>query len=268
MARQSSRPGQLSAEGDERIGFYVYALAWGVNQGLLERRRFEPAVQRGWTALAACVDADGKLTHVQPIGADPRNFPETATEVYGVGAFLPRRQRDLATEWPCWRERDPALWRWMFPIHPHSGGGQLATVELVLAGMRRARGTFGGGPGCPADSRWTDPSSWTAAPRASRIRRPTRSSRARPGTACFSRPTSSRMKNAGLSSSTRRPLAAHPAGPRQDLRPPGPGTLPRHGWGKRPDRAPHVSAGSHPGRGNGEQWNRRLEQAHPPPHRR
>jgi hypothetical protein len=25
---------------------------------------------------------------VQPIGADPKNFPEDSTEVYGVGAFL------------------------------------------------------------------------------------------------------------------------------------------------------------------------------------
>jgi hypothetical protein len=31
---------------------------------------------------------DGKLTHVQPIGADPKKFDEASTEVYGVGAFL------------------------------------------------------------------------------------------------------------------------------------------------------------------------------------
>jgi unsaturated rhamnogalacturonyl hydrolase len=69
-------------------GFYVYALAWGINQGLLERSTYGEAVQRGWRALGECVDADGRLTHVQPIGADPRNFPGDATEVYGVGAFL------------------------------------------------------------------------------------------------------------------------------------------------------------------------------------
>jgi rhamnogalacturonyl hydrolase YesR len=69
-------------------GFYTYALAWGVNQGLLDRATFEPAVRKAWAALVACVDADGKLTHVQPIGADPKKFAEDATEVYGVGAFL------------------------------------------------------------------------------------------------------------------------------------------------------------------------------------
>ena len=69
-------------------GFYAYALAWGVNQGLLDRAQFEPAVRKAWVALVACVAADGKLTHVQPIGADPKKFAEESTEVYGVGAFL------------------------------------------------------------------------------------------------------------------------------------------------------------------------------------
>jgi unsaturated rhamnogalacturonyl hydrolase len=69
-------------------GFFTYALAWGVNQGLLDRATFEPAVRKGWAALVDCVDADGKLTHVQPVGADPKKFTEDSTEVYGVGAFL------------------------------------------------------------------------------------------------------------------------------------------------------------------------------------
>jgi len=69
-------------------GFYVYALGWGVNQGLLDRSKYEPAVRRGWSALVGCLDPDGKLTHVQPVGADPKAFADDATEVYGVGAFL------------------------------------------------------------------------------------------------------------------------------------------------------------------------------------
>ena len=69
-------------------GFYTYALAWGVNTGLLDRATYAPAVRRAWSALVGCVAPDGKLTHVQPIGADPKKFPADATEVYGVGAFL------------------------------------------------------------------------------------------------------------------------------------------------------------------------------------
>jgi unsaturated rhamnogalacturonyl hydrolase len=69
-------------------GFYVYALAWGMNNGLLDRAQFGPAVFKGWAQLASCLAGDGKLTHVQPVGADPKRFPEDSTEAYGVGAFL------------------------------------------------------------------------------------------------------------------------------------------------------------------------------------
>ncbi|MGO4377080.1 glycoside hydrolase family 88 protein [Pseudoduganella sp. RAF19] len=69
-------------------GLYTYALAWGVNQGMLDAQRFGPAVRKAWQALVANVNADGKLTHVQPIGAAPKTFDNELTEVYGVGAFL------------------------------------------------------------------------------------------------------------------------------------------------------------------------------------
>lgn len=69
-------------------GFITYALAWGVNQGLLDRRKFEPAVRKAWAALVNCVEPDGRLTHVQPIGGNPEKFDPNSTEVYGTGAFL------------------------------------------------------------------------------------------------------------------------------------------------------------------------------------
>ena len=69
-------------------GFFCYALAWGVNQGLLDRAKFEPVIDKAWAGLVACMADDGKLTHVQPIGADPKKFDPNLSEVYGVGAFL------------------------------------------------------------------------------------------------------------------------------------------------------------------------------------
>jgi rhamnogalacturonyl hydrolase YesR len=68
--------------------FYCYGLAWGVNRGLLERNRYAPKVLKAWAALGACVDGDGRLTHVQPVGYDPRKFDPESTAPYGVGAFL------------------------------------------------------------------------------------------------------------------------------------------------------------------------------------
>lgn len=69
-------------------GFIVYALAYGVNEGLLEKDVFVPVIQKGWQAMLDAVNEDGKLGYVQPIGADPRKVTADMTEVYGVGAFL------------------------------------------------------------------------------------------------------------------------------------------------------------------------------------
>lgn len=69
-------------------GFFVYALLYGINEGLLPRDKFLPVAQKGWDALLSAVEEDGKLGFVQPIGADPRKVGREMTEVYGPGAFL------------------------------------------------------------------------------------------------------------------------------------------------------------------------------------
>ena len=69
-------------------GMFIYGLAWGVNQGLLDRAAYEPAVRKAWQGLVGCVDADGKLTHVQPAGSAPVKFAEDSTAPYGGGIFL------------------------------------------------------------------------------------------------------------------------------------------------------------------------------------
>ena len=67
---------------------FTYGLAWGVNQGLLDRATYEPAVQKAWVGLMNCVDADGKLTHIQPAGSAPAQFDADSTQPYGSGVFL------------------------------------------------------------------------------------------------------------------------------------------------------------------------------------
>ena len=68
--------------------FIVYALAYGINEGLLDKDTFLPILVKGWNAQVSAVDADGKLGYVQPIGADPKKVTRNMTEVYGVDAFL------------------------------------------------------------------------------------------------------------------------------------------------------------------------------------
>ena len=45
-------PASLPNPETSGTGFFIYSLAWGINQGLLDRATFEPAVRRGWIALA------------------------------------------------------------------------------------------------------------------------------------------------------------------------------------------------------------------------
>jgi len=70
-------------------GFFCYALAWGINNGLLDSKTYLPAVEKAWIALNGVVNEEGRVGWVQPIGADPRkNFTADSWEVYGTGAFL------------------------------------------------------------------------------------------------------------------------------------------------------------------------------------
>ncbi len=67
---------------------FTYGLAWGINQGLLDPATYGTAVDKAWTALGDCVDADGKVTHVQPAGSAPALFPAETNAPYGAGTFL------------------------------------------------------------------------------------------------------------------------------------------------------------------------------------
>lgn len=68
--------------------FFVFGMAWGINNGLLDRAGYEPLVLKSWNTLTACVTPDGLLGYVQPVGAAPGDSFPDKTEVYGVGAFL------------------------------------------------------------------------------------------------------------------------------------------------------------------------------------
>lgn len=70
-------------------GFYLYALAWGINNKMLDKNKYLPAVKKGWAGLNSLVTEEGKVGWTQPIGADPRkNFNAESWEVYGAGAYL------------------------------------------------------------------------------------------------------------------------------------------------------------------------------------
>jgi unsaturated rhamnogalacturonyl hydrolase len=68
--------------------FFVYALAWGVEHHVLNAKRFNPIIKRGWEGLVKHIYADGRLGSIQPIGGAPGVYAPGASYVYGVGAFL------------------------------------------------------------------------------------------------------------------------------------------------------------------------------------
>jgi len=68
--------------------FFIYGLAWGINNGILDKESFLPAVITGWNAMVGYVTDEGMLGYVQPIGAAPGKAWPDRTEVYGAGAFL------------------------------------------------------------------------------------------------------------------------------------------------------------------------------------
>jgi rhamnogalacturonyl hydrolase YesR len=69
-------------------GFFGYALAWGVNNGLLEPAIYEPAVRMAWASLSSYVNDAGRLGNVQQIAGDPFPFYEHQWHVYASGAYL------------------------------------------------------------------------------------------------------------------------------------------------------------------------------------
>ncbi|HEY1902624.1 MAG TPA: glycoside hydrolase family 88 protein [Terracidiphilus sp.] len=87
------RPGLLDASAyplPENSGsaFDVYALAYGVNHGILGRATYLPVIEKGWAGLISHIYEDGRLGCIQPIGAAPGDYPATASYVFGTGAFL------------------------------------------------------------------------------------------------------------------------------------------------------------------------------------
>ena len=69
-------------------GFYTFALAWGINNGMLDRAEYEPVVKKAWKGLEACQQKSGKVGWVQNIGAAPDPATVDSWQNYGTGAFL------------------------------------------------------------------------------------------------------------------------------------------------------------------------------------
>ena len=69
-------------------GFFTFALAWGINNGILNKEIYTPVVLKAWKAILACQQENGKVGWVQNIGANPMPAGANSWQNFGTGAFL------------------------------------------------------------------------------------------------------------------------------------------------------------------------------------
>lgn len=68
--------------------FFTFAMAWGIDHGILDAKTYRPVVERAWKGLVTHIYADGRLGCIQQTGAEPAFYRPTASYDYGIGAFL------------------------------------------------------------------------------------------------------------------------------------------------------------------------------------
>jgi unsaturated rhamnogalacturonyl hydrolase len=71
-------------------GLLTFALAYGVNAGLLPREEFEPVVKKAWTGLnAVCLQPDFRIGWSEGGTAKPiKNYQQSSYSEWAAGAFL------------------------------------------------------------------------------------------------------------------------------------------------------------------------------------
>lgn len=83
LSPESFKNGEASGS-----GLFTYALAWGINNGLLSKEEYQPAVTKAWDALLKCQKPNGMVGWVQNIGYDPKPATAGSWQNFGTGAFL------------------------------------------------------------------------------------------------------------------------------------------------------------------------------------
>lgn len=74
---------------------FVYGMAWGINNNIIDAATYKPAMLKGWNAMMKdCIHPDGMLGYVQGTGKEPKDGqPVTYDKIpdfedYGLGCFL------------------------------------------------------------------------------------------------------------------------------------------------------------------------------------
>jgi unsaturated rhamnogalacturonyl hydrolase len=66
----------------------TFAMAWGINEGVLDAATYRPVVEKAWRGMLQHIYADGRLGDIQQTGAEPAYYLPSSSFDYGVGGFL------------------------------------------------------------------------------------------------------------------------------------------------------------------------------------
>jgi rhamnogalacturonyl hydrolase YesR len=88
-------PKHFSGKELSGTSLFIYGMAWGINNNILDKKTYLPVITKAWNAMTKeCVHPDGKLGYVQGTGKEPKDgqpvgYDKTPDfEDYGLGCFL------------------------------------------------------------------------------------------------------------------------------------------------------------------------------------
>jgi rhamnogalacturonyl hydrolase YesR len=81
-------PENFPAPESSATSLFVYGLAWGINNGELDRETYLPVLEKAWTALQTAIHDNGMMGWVQLPAFNPRDVKFEHNIDYGAGAFL------------------------------------------------------------------------------------------------------------------------------------------------------------------------------------
>jgi unsaturated rhamnogalacturonyl hydrolase len=68
--------------------FFLYGLAYGVNNGFLDKDEFTPVIKKGWKSVCDEISDEGKVQWGQRVGDRPVNLSKDDSHEYVSGTFL------------------------------------------------------------------------------------------------------------------------------------------------------------------------------------
>lgn len=81
-------PKAFPAPESSATALFCYGLAWGVDQGLLDKAKTLPVIEKAWIALESCIHENGMMGWVQLPAFNPRDVEFDHNIDYGAGVFL------------------------------------------------------------------------------------------------------------------------------------------------------------------------------------